>query len=124
MESVSLKKADVKRVSLKGVIIKQVSSPATIVSIAESRGINPQEVFVRVTFEYNGKDYTASNKLRIFTQKGYEELLKAKAEGTPLDVAVTDTEFIYLEKDVSVADLFKVKVEVKDTRSKLDDLFA
>lgn len=124
MESVSLKKADVKRVSLKGVIIKQVSSPATIASIAESRSINPQEVFVRVTFEYEGKDYTASNKLRIFTQKGYEELLKAKAEGTPLDVAVTDTEFIYLEKDVSVADLFKVKVEVKDTRSKLDDLFA
>lgn len=112
-----------KSISLKEVVITKVSSPATIMQIAEDRNLNPQEVFVRVTFEYQGKEYSASNKLRILTQKGYEELLAAKENKTLVDIAVTDTGFFYLERNVSVDDLFKVKPEVKDTRTSLDSLF-
>lgn len=110
-------------ISLKGVKILGVSSPATIKSIADEKGLNPQEVFVRVTFESGGKEYTASNKLRFFKQKGYDKLLEAKKSGSPVDVAVTETGFIYLEDNVKIEDLFKEPVDTVDSRSSLETLF-
>ena len=40
--------------------IKQVSSPSTIQRVAVDKGVNPQEVYVRVTFEYKGKEFLTS----------------------------------------------------------------
>lgn len=99
------------KVVLKNVIIKQVSSPSTIQSVAVDKGINPQEVFVRIIFEYEGENYKASNKLRFLTKAGYRELLEAKQNAKPMTLVVgLESEFFYIEHDVSVDDLFKETV--------------
>ena len=98
-------------ITVDGAIIKQVSSPSTIQRVAIDRAINPQEVYVRVTFEHKGDEFAVSNKLRFLTKAGYEELLKAKNEKTPLKLAVdTESGFFYIEKDVNIDDLFKEAV--------------
>ena len=105
------------------VIIKNVSSPSTIQRIATEKGINPQEVYVRVTFEYKGNDFTASNKLRFLGKSGYEELLNAMKNKTPMRFVVDiDKGFFYVENDVSIDSLFAQEVERKDTRKQLSDL--
>lgn len=106
-----------------GVIIKQVSSPSVIASVAKDRGINPQEVFVRITFEYKGDEFGASNKLRILTKTGYEELLNAQKNKTPMKLAVDRaSDFFYIERDVKIDDLFKEEVKRADTRKSLATL--
>ena len=104
--------------------IKQVSSPSTIQRVAVDKGVNPQEVYVRVTFEYKGKEFGVSNKLRFLTKAGYEELMKAQKDKTPMKLAVdTESGFFYIEKDVSVDDLFKEAVtKTADTRANLSAL--
>ena len=105
-------------------IIKQVSSPSTIQRVAVDKGVNPQEVYVRVTFEYKGKEFGVSNKLRFLTKAEYEELIKAQQNKTPMKLAVdTESGFFYIEKDVSVDDLFKEAVtKTADTRANLSAL--
>lgn len=111
-------------VIVKDTIIKQVSTPSTIQRVATDKGINPQEVYVRVTFEYGGKEFGVSNKLRFLTKAGYEELIKAKEDKTAMTLAVdTESGFFYIEKDIKVDDLFKTPVEKKtDTRTGLSAL--
>lgn len=117
----AIKEKDV--VIVDNVIIKQVSSPSVIASVAQDRGINPQEVFVRITFEHKGTLYGASNKLRILTKAGYEELLKAQKEKKPMKLAVDRaSEFFYIERDVKIEDLFKEAVTKTDNRASLASL--
>lgn len=115
-------------VSLKGVKIITVTGANRIAAIAAERGINAQEVFVRVTFEYEGKQYSSSNKLRFFGKENYEKLLKVRDDESLVNITVTKNEqgtLMYLDpdKDVSVKELFDTPVEVKDTRKNLEDLF-
>ena len=121
-----VKLAASKSMDLKNCKIKNVSSPSTIVSIAESKGINPLEVFVRVTFEYNEKEFKVSQQLRFINESDYNMLLEAsKNEGT-VDLAVTNSGFFYVTKKVSVSDLFKNKdtLKSKDLRHSVEELFA
>lgn len=108
--STSTKKEPVK-VTVDQAIIKSVSSPSAIQSVAQDKGINPQEVFVRVTFEYKGTEVKVSNKLRFLTKAGYLELIEAQKTKKPMKLVVdTANEFFYIEHDVSVDDLFKEEV--------------
>lgn len=113
-------------VTVEGAIIKQVSSPSTIQRVAVDKGVNPQEVFVRVTFEYAGKEFGVANKLRFLTKAGYMELIEAQKNKTPMKLAVdVESGFFYIEKDVSVDDLFKDAVtKTADTRANLSALLA
>jgi hypothetical protein len=106
-----------------GVVVKSVSSPSSIQRVAIDKGINPQEVFVRVTFEFKGEEFAASNKLRFLTKAGYQELLDAEKSGTKMKFVVDiDNGFFYVEKDVSIDSLFAQEVEKKDTRKPLSAL--
>ena len=97
-------------------IVKQVSSPATLQRVAIDKGIDPQEVFVRVTFEYHSTDIEVSNKLRYLTKAGYLELIEAQKTKKPMKLAVdVNSGFFYIEKDVSVDDLFKNAVTRSET---------
>ena len=113
-------------VTVESAIIKQVSSPSTIQRVAVDKGVNPQEVFVRVTFEYAGKEFGVANKLRFLTKAGYMELIEAQKNKTPMKLAVdVESGFFYIEKDVSVDDLFKDAVtKTADTRANLSALLA
>lgn len=119
-------KSTVDPVIVDGAIIKTVSSPSTIQRVAVDKGVNPQEVFVRITFVYNGMEFGASNKLRFLTKAGYNELLEAQKNKTPVKLAVnTESGFFYIEKNVSVDDLFKEAVaKATDTRTNLAALIA
>ncbi len=115
------------KITVDQAIIKSVSSPSTIQSVAKDKGINPQEVFVRVTVEYKGTEVTVSNKLRFLTKAGYQELLDAHKNKTPMKLVIDiANEFFYIEHDVSVDDLFKEDVAKKtaDNQSKLQALAA
>lgn len=116
------------RKELTGVKITSVTSPATIQRIAKEHDINPQEVFVRVGFEYQDEEYSSSNQLRFFGQEGYEKLLAAKVSGELVDITVTSNDkgtLMYLNNNeqVSIADLFSTPVAKTDNRKKLEDLF-
>lgn len=113
-------------VTVEGAIIKQVSSPSTVQRVAVDKGINPQEVFIRVTFEFKGKEFGVSNKLKFLTKAGYTELIEAQKNKTPMKLSVdTESGFFYIEKDVSVDELFKEAVEkTTDTRTNLSALLA
>lgn len=103
---------------LEQVKVVGVTAPETIARIARERGLNPQEVFVRLVFEYEGKQYTASQKLQILRQDGYEKLLKAAKNEEKLDISVSEKEFFYIvypEDKVNVADLFSKPLETKRT---------
>lgn len=115
------------KITVDEAIIKSVSSPSTIQSVAKDKNINPQEVFVRVTVEYKGTEVTVSNKLRFLTKAGYQELLDAQKNKTPMKLVIDiANEFFYIEHDVSVDDLFKEEVAKKtaDNQSKLQALAA
>ena len=121
--------------------ITSVSSKKTIMSIAKDHNLNPQEVFVRVTFKVAEKDesgeyqvaedeYTSSNKLRFFGEEGYTKLLAAKESGELVSITVTINEkgsLMYLndedDSDITIADLFSTPVEKSDTRKNIEDLF-
>ena len=109
MEKIQVsEKKERQTIVVEGAVIKQVSSPATIQRVAVDKGINPQEVYVRVTFEYMGKEFGVSNKLRFLTKAGYVELVEAQKNKTPMRLAVdVESGFFYIEKDIKVDDLFK-----------------
>lgn len=102
-------------------LVKGVSSPDTIKRIAEDKSLNPQEVFVRLTFEVNGEEYTASNKLRFLGKKGYEQLVKAKDNNETVDITVdVEKEFFYMNSNTSVDDLFKTELPKRERTSLLN----
>jgi hypothetical protein len=113
----------VKKVTVDNCKVISVTSPSTIDRIAKDKSLNPQEVFVRCTFEYKGQQFTASNKLRFLTKAGYLELLEAKEKQTPMKFVVDiEKEFFYIEHDVAVDSLFETPVEAKDNRATLSTL--
>ena len=114
------------KVTVENAIVKSVSSPSTIQSVAKDKGINPQEVFVRATIECNGTEVTVSNKLRFLTKAGYQELLDAQKNKTPMKFVIDiANEFFYIEHDVSVDDLFKEEVARSvDNKANLQKLLA
>jgi hypothetical protein len=113
----------VTKVTVDNATVVNVTSPSTIDRIAKDRQLNPQEVFVRCTFQFKGKQFTASNKLRFLTKAGYEELLAAKEKQTPMKFVVdVESGFFYIEHDVSVDSLFSTPVESEDRRESLTAL--
>lgn len=105
-------------VRIEEAIVKGVSSPDTIKRIAKENGLNPQEVFVRLVFEYEGVDYTVSNKLRFIGKEDYERLLKAKDSGEAVDITVdTEKEFFYMNNGTTVDDLFSEELPKRERTS-------
>ena len=114
--------------SIKGVKIISVTSPNMIAQIAEAHSLNPQEVFVRVKFEYEGTEYQGSNQLRFFGKDGYAKLIKSRDEELPVNITITKDIKGYLmyldpDTDITIDDLFKDPVEKEDTRKDLSTLF-
>lgn len=102
-------------VRIEKAIVKGVSSPDTIRKIATEKGLNPQEVFVRLTFEYEGTEYSVSNKLRFLGKEDYQKLIKAKDEGGTVDITVdTEKEFFYINNGTTVDDLFKTELPKRE----------
>lgn len=124
VKKVEVKEAStVTRVTVDNCKVISVTSPSTVDRIAKDKSINPQEVFVRCTFEYKGQQFTASNKLRFLTKTGYLELLEAKEKQTPMKFVVDiEKEFFYIEHDVAIDSLFETPVESKDSRATLSAL--
>jgi hypothetical protein len=119
----------VKRIPVKNVKVMGVTSPANVARIARERGINPQEVFVRVTFEHEGEQYTASNKLYILGKDIYQKLLNIMGTDEKINIELSISKvdptnaFIYVEEDsVDVDSLFTEEVKRTDTRSSLSSL--
>lgn len=113
----------VKKVTVDNCKVISVTSPSTIDRIAKDKSLNPQEVFVRCTFEYKGNQFTASNKLRFLTKAGYLELLEAKEKQTPMKFVIDiEKEFFYIEHDVAVDTLFETPIESKNERASLTTL--
>jgi hypothetical protein len=113
-------KGDLKmaNVRIEEAIVKGVSSPDTIKRIAKENGLNPQEVFVRLVFVYEGVEYTASNKLRFIGKEDYERLLKAKDSGEVVDITVdTEKEFFYMNNGTTVDDLFSEELPKRERTS-------
>lgn len=110
-------------IEVNGAIIKSVSSPNTLMRVARDKDLNPQEVFVRITFEVEGKEYSASNKLKYLTRAGYQSLLDAKASGTPMDLAIdVEGEYFYINTHTSIDDLFAKEVAPVQRKYSLTDL--
>lgn len=127
----NVKTNDVKRIQVQGVKIMGVTSPANIARIAKERNLNPQEVFVRVTFEHEGEQYTASNKLYILGKSTYQKLLNIMGTGETVNVELSisktdpNNAFIYIEEDnVDIESLFTEEVKKTDSRKSLGDLLS
>ena len=112
-------------VRIEKAIVKGVSSPETVARVAKERGLNPQEVFVRLTFETEGKEFVASNKLRFLGKSGYNQLLEAKEKNGTVDITVdTEKEFFYLNTGATVDDLFKTELPKREKTTLADLLKA
>ena len=110
-------------VRINNAIVKGISSPDSIRRIADEKGLNPQEVFVRLIFEVNGTEYSASNQLRFIGKKDYQKLVNAKQSGEPVDISVDiDKAFFYMNHDTSIDDLFKEDIVKKPVSNNLSDL--
>jgi len=100
-----------------------VTGKGRIADIAAEKGLNPQEVFVRVIFEITDRNGVtvqtmASNQLRFFGQTGYEKLLKAKETGEMVKLSLRTNDkgtLVYLNRDneVKMDDLFAKPIERK-----------
>ena len=117
-EMQNVKKESLK-VTLENVEVVNITSASNIARIAQERSLNPQDVFVRCTFKYDQNEFTASNKLRFLGQSGYQELLDAIKNKTPMKFTVDiNNGFFYIEHDVSIESLFAVPVETKEDNRK------
>jgi hypothetical protein len=128
MANVSLKKVTQSESPVEAqtieVKIQSVTSPSTVQNIALEKGITEPEVYVRITFAYDGETYGASNKLKFLRQDGYQELLDAKQNQTPIKIDVTSNEWFYIHKPrVAVKDLFKPSTPAAQVKSIFDKLF-
>lgn len=109
--------------TLEGVKVLAVTSPAKIMAVSQSIGVDPGDVFVRAKFDFKGVEFYASNKLKFLMKAGYEQLQKSVKDGSELTVTVDiDKEFFYIENDVAIDDLFKSSEKVE--RKSLADLLA
>lgn len=129
VETKEVKKVEIKEsewITVKDCIIKSITSKESIADIAAQKGINAGEVFVRITFEYKGAEYKASQKLRILGKDGYLKLSNlAKEESGKIDLDVSNTEFFRIHKEVSLDDLFKdVASSKNDLRNSVNKLFS
>ena len=71
-----------------------------------------------MTFETEGQEFVASNKLRFLGKQGYEQLIKAKDSETTVDITVdTEKEFFYINNGTTVADLFKTELPKRERPS-------
>ena len=105
-------------VRIEKAIVKGVSSPDTIQRVAKEKGLNAQEVFVRLTFEVDSEEYTVSNKLRFLGKEDYNKLLKAKESGETVDITVdTEKEFFYMNNGTTVEDLFSIAIQPRERKS-------
>lgn len=97
-----------------------VSNPGTIMNIAKTRGLDPQDVFVRAVLEIEaGEQINVSQKLRILGRDGYEKLIKAYKNDELINVTINEDCFFYLTENVSLDDLFKNSEANKQKR--IDD---
>lgn len=75
-------------VNLKAVKIVGVTSLERIFKIAKEKGCAKSEVFVRITFEHDGKEYMASQRMMYLGEDDYLELADAVETGKLLDIDV------------------------------------
>ena len=117
--------------------IINITKPHTIIRRSEELGINPSEIFVRVTVTDGDSTSVLSNKLKFIGQKDYENLLKAQESGTPVTLHITTYKnelrkdldaFFYVVKEMSTDKLFaqiketeKNKSTVKSVVKRLED---
>lgn len=114
-----------KEVDVKGVQIIGVSSPKTILSIANEKGINPQEVYVRLIYKLGKEEYTASQKLNILGKEDYDKLRSLVGTDEKINLNLTTYEdkdgeiraFFNLEDKTSSDELFKTPIE-KSTKKR------
>ena len=88
---------------VKGATIIGVSSPDRLMAIAKERGINPQEVYVRLIYKAEGEECTASQQLRILGKENYE--------------TGEYSAFFYVNGNVTIEDLFANPVESEVKRN-------
>jgi len=102
-------------VEVKGVKVIGVSSPARIKAIADERGLNPQEVYVRLIYSQNGEECTASQQLGILGKENYKKLRDLVGTDTLIDLSLNIgtnkktgeyNAFFYLESGIKEDDLF------------------
>lgn len=100
---------------IKGVNIIGVTGPDKIMAVAQERGLNPQEVYVRLIYKSGKEECTASQQLGILGKNNYEKLrdLVGKDEKVDLTLNLSKNEktgeynaFFYLNGSTSVDDLF------------------
>ena len=104
------------RISIKNVVIKGVSSPDTVALIAKDRGISPMDVFVRIVFDYNGKELKASNKLKYLGKTGYNTLLESFNTKKTIDINYdVESQFFDIEYGTTVDSLFSTIVTNTNT---------
>ena len=104
-----------KEVNVKGVKVIGISSPKTIKSIANERGINPLEVYVRLIYKKGKVEYTASQKLDILGKEDYDMLRSLAGKDEVVDLNLTTYEdkngeiqaFFSLEDKTSSDELFE-----------------
>jgi hypothetical protein len=111
---------------VKGATIIGVSSPDRLMAIAKERGINPQEVYVRLIYKAEGEECTASQQLRILGKENYEKLkdLVGKPDTVDLTLNLSINEktgeysaFFYVNGNVTIEDLFANPVESEVKRN-------
>ncbi len=89
-------------VTVKKVVIKGLTSLDRICRIAKERGCTKSEVFVRVHFEYNGKEYAVSQRMMYLGEDDYLALLDAMENGKVLDLDVDpESGFFNIHKELS-----------------------
>jgi len=110
---------DYQEVEVKDVKIVGISGPKTILSIAQEKGINPQEVYVRVIYSKGKTEYTASQKLSILGKQDYDKLRAIAGTNEKINLNLTTyvdkggetRAFFNLEDTTSSDELFSTPVE-------------
>jgi hypothetical protein len=109
--------------------ILNVTNPENIIRRANQLGIDPSEVFVRVTVSDGEDNIVLSNKLKFIGEKDYQELIDAKDTGKELLIHVTTYEssnesrdgqpdaFFYVVHSMTAKDLFAKVNTSKDTKT-------
>lgn len=112
------------RISIKGIVIKGVSSPNTVALIAKDRDISPMDVFVRIVFNHNGKEFKASNKLRYLGKTGYNTLIDSVTNKKTIDISYDpESQFFDIDYGTTVDSLFstiETKTETEESKPMLD----
>lgn len=116
--------------TLKGIKVVGVTSPSNIARIAKEQGLNPQEVYVRMIYNYEGIEYQASQKLHILGQSNYEKLRDLAGKEDTIDITLNVgknskgeiSAFFYVEDNTTVEDLFATPLEKTQRKAAPDTL--